>query len=168
MKALVTYYSDSGNTAKVAEGLFKGLKVKNKALVSIEKVTSLKEYDIIYCGFPVIEHSVPMKVQTFLKTIPANSNIAFFSTHGSVRDGAKARTAFETAGTLVKSSRILGTFGVRGGVKQSVIDALQNKPEHKPWIDEAISAAGHPNESDLNDVAQFANQVLDKVKYKTA
>ena len=168
MKALVTYYSDSGNTAKVAEGLFNGLKIKDKTLMKIEKITSLKEYDIIYCGFPVIEHSIPLKVQSFLKTVPANSNIAFFATHGSVRNGIKAKTAFETAGTLVKYSRILGTFGVRGSVKQSVIDALENKPEHKSWVEEAISATGHPNESDLYDVALFANQVLEKIKYKSA
>ncbi len=166
MKTLVTYYSDSGNTAKVAEGLFNGLKVKDKTLLAIDKVTSLDEYDMIFCGFPVIEHSVPLKMQNFLKSIPAKSNIAFFATHGSVRDSAKAKTAFENAGTLVKYSKILGTFGVRGSVKQSVIDLLQNKPEHRPWVDEAITAVGHPNESDLNDAVQFANQMLEKVKYK--
>ena len=168
MKALVTYYSDSGNTEKVAKGLFQGLKAKEKTLKEISEVSSLDDYAIIFCGFPVIEHSVPMKMQSFLKSIPANSKVAFFATHGSLRDGIKARTAFEVAGTLLKSSKILGTFGARGQVKQSVFDALENKLEHKSWIDEAISAVGHPNESDLKDAAEFANKMLEKIKFQAA
>ncbi len=166
MKALVTYYSDSGNTELVAKGLFEGLKAKDKTLKKISEVSSLNEYDIIYCGFPVVEHSVPTKMQTFMKSIPANSKVAFFATHGSVRDGKKAKTAFEAAGTLVKSSKILGTFGVRGKVAQSVIEALENKLEHKSWIEEAISATKHPDESDLKDAADFANKMLEKIKFQ--
>lgn len=164
MKALVTYYSNSGNTEKVAKGLFEGLKAKEKAIVKVEDVESVEEYDVIFCGFPVIEHSVPAKVQSFIKSIPAGSKVAFFATHGVHREGIKAKTAFETAGALLKSSTNLGTFGVRGKVEDDVMESLGKRLEHQSWVEEAASAANHPNEEDLKDAADFANKMLEKVK----
>lgn len=164
LKALITYYSESGNTKKVAEGIYDGLTLKNKTISDISNVQNLDDYDIIFCGFPVYDHSVPPKMQAFLKAIPSGSNIAFFSTHGVHTNTVKSKTAFEVAGTLVGSSRILGTFGTRGKVEESVREAYGDKLVNKSWTDESITAVGHPNESDIEDAKQFAAKMLEKIK----
>jgi flavodoxin I len=164
MRVLVAYYSETGNTAKIAQALFDGLTAKEKELKEINDVLSVDGFDLIFCGFPVMEHSVPIKMQDFLKKIPAGAKIALFSTHGSFTDGLKSTTAFENAAVLASAAKLLGTIGCRGKVKQAVLDTLEKKPEHKSWVEEAFSASSHPNESDLQDAANFGNVILKKAK----
>ncbi|MBU2647952.1 flavodoxin family protein [bacterium] len=164
MRALVVYYSETGNTAKVAQALFDKLKTKEKQIKEIDDVSSLDGVDLIFCGFPVIEHSVPIKMQKFLKNIPAGAKIALFSTHGSFTDGLKSSTAFENAMTLASAAKVLGTIGFRGKVRQTLLDELEKHPIHKSWVEEAFSAGNHPNQSDLEDAANFGNVILNKFK----
>ena len=58
MKALVTYYSQTGNTEKLARAIYKAIHVEKK-LLPIEELKSVEGYDIIFVGFPVQAHSVP-------------------------------------------------------------------------------------------------------------
>ena len=62
MKALVAYYSESGNTEKLAKAIYEGINVSDKEIASISDA-SAKDYDIIFIGFPVQASSVPGKVE---------------------------------------------------------------------------------------------------------
>ncbi len=163
MKALVTYYSETGNTEKLARALYETIPIA-KEIKPIQEVTSAVGYDIIFCGFPVLAHSVPGKVQPFLKGLPEGQKIAFFSTHGSLRGGQLPKQAFEHAIGLASHATILGHFGCRGNVNQKIIDALMQKPEHRAWAEEAQSAEGHPDKADLEDAKKFALDMLAKVR----
>ena len=156
MKALVTYYSQTGNTKKVAQSVFGGIERVEKELVPMEEVQGLDGYDVVFCGFPVQAHSVPAAVEKFLKGIPEGALVALFATHGSLRGGELAVSAFYYAMSLASKAKIIGTFGCRGKVKYSLLEALMNKPEHKAWALEAQGAAGHPDAADLEDAGEFA------------
>jgi flavodoxin len=162
MKALVTYYSETGNTKKLAEAVYDGIEQAEKEILSIKDVADVEDYDIVFCGFPVQAHSLPRKMEAFLKKIPEGKKVALFGTHGSLRGGEMAITAFHHALSLVK--RVLGTFGCRGKVKSDLIDQLMKKPEHKAWAMEAQSAAGHPDAADLEDAKEFARQMVRKAR----
>ena len=162
MKALVTYYSETGNTKKLAEAVYEGIEQAEKEILSIKDVTDVGGYDIVFCGFPVQSHGVPGKMEVFLKRIPEGKKVALFGTHGSLRGGEMAVTAFHHAISLVK--RVLGTFGCRGKVKSSLIDQHMQKPEHRAWAMEAQSAAGHPDAADLEDAREFARQMIRKAR----
>ena len=41
-----------------------------------------------------------------------------------------------------------------------LIDSLQEKPEHKAWVEEALTADGHPDQHDLADAKKFTLQML--------
>ncbi len=164
MKALVTYYSDTGNTKKLAEAIYDGIKEAKKDLITLADVNTVDEYDVVFCGFPVQAHTVPGKVGNFIKGLPEGTNIAFFATHGSLRGGELAIAAFYEATRLASRLNILGTFGCRGKVKDSIIEALMKKVEHKPWAQEAQSAAGHPDQGDLEDAKDFADAMITKVR----
>ena len=164
MKALVTYHSDTGNTEKVAQAIFESIERAEKDIMPLKDVKNVEDYDLIFCGFPVQAHSVPSKVEPFLKNIPEGKNLALFATHGSLRGGELAITAFYYALSLASKAKIVGTFGCRGKVKPSLLDALMEKPEHKAWAMEAQSAAGHPDEADLVDAKEFAKWMLTKVR----
>lgn len=162
MKALVTYYSQTGNTKKVAQAIFEAITME-KEIKSLKEMSDFSGYDIIFFGFPVHAHSVPEKAATLIGKLPAGQKIAFFSTHGSMRDGQLPKQALEHAFGLAVGQKILGSFGCRGQVSQPIIDALMKSPEHKAWAEEAAGANGHPDDSDLADTRKFVSEILAKV-----
>jgi flavodoxin len=158
MKVLVAYFTQTGNTEKVARAIYEAVRAE-KELLPVHEVKDPGGYDIIFCGFPVQVHSVPLAVEDFIKQIPAGRKIALFTTHGSLRGGKLATTAVEYAITLASKLKVLGTFGCRGKVDPKIIDDLLKKPEHRAWAEAAEGAATHPDESDLEDARQFARKV---------
>ncbi len=159
MKALVTYFSHTGNTEKIANAIYDVIRVEKK-IAPISEVEGVDEYDIIFCGFPVQTHSVPPVAVGFIKNLPAGKKLAIFTTHGSLRGGQLAVTAIEQAVSLAMNSKVLGTFGCRGKVTQRVIDDLMKKPEDRAWAQEAQSADSHPDSADLDDAKDFALKMI--------
>ena len=164
MKVLVAYLSESGNTEKLAKAVFEGIESSEKEILSIKDAAGVEGYDVIFIGFPVQSHSVPGKVEAFVKTLPDGQKVAYFATHGSMRGGELAVTAFYHALTISKNAVILGTFGCRGQVKQSIIDALMPKVEHRAWALEAQGAMGHPDAADLEDGKGWAKKMIVKAR----
>ena len=162
MKALVAYYSQTGNTEKVARAIYEAITME-KTLAPVTEVESVAGYDIVFIGFPVHSHSVPSKALPIFKLLAEGQKIAFFSTHGSLRGGQLPKQAVEHALGLAVKAKVLGTFGCRGGVDERIIEMLMQKPEHKAWAEEAQGAAQHPDAHDLADAKEFARQVIAKV-----
>jgi len=96
MKILVTYLSQTGNTKKIAEAIFESLE-GDKSIKPMDEVQEIENYSLIFIGFPVHSHSVPYKIEIFLRKIPRGKKIALFSTHGSLTGGRLAREALEHA-----------------------------------------------------------------------
>ncbi len=159
LKTLVTYESRTGNTKKIAEAIC-GAVEGEKSLIPIAEGPNLDEFSLIFIGFPVHSHSVPYKVETFLKSIPAGKKVAFFSTHGTLTGSRLSREALEYAATLASKARVLGTFTCRGKVSPEVLEVLSKSPEHTAWTEMAASARSHPDESDLKDAQAFAQWIL--------
>jgi flavodoxin len=161
MKVLVTYYTQTGNTEKVARAIYDGLTM-DKMILPAAEVKSRDGYDLVFCGFPVQAHSVPGKMAEFIKGLPKGQKVAFFATHGSLRGGQLPRQAFESAAGLAINLKVLGQFGCRGKVDAKIIDALMKKPEHQAWAEVAQSAEGHPDAADLKDARLFAQEIVDR------
>lgn len=166
MKVLVAYYSDTGNTKKVADAVYDAIGESEKEICLAKEASNLSDYDLIFCGFPVQSMGLPAKMEEFVKGIPEGKNVAFFATHGSLRGGELAITAFYAALGLAKNLKVMGTFGCRGVVKQAIVDALLKKAEHRGWALEAQSAVGHPDEADLEDAKAFAVSMVTKARAK--
>jgi flavodoxin len=162
MRALVTYYSQTGNTEKVARAIYEAIPVE-KELLPVQDVKKTAGYDIIFVGFPVHAHSVPAMLHPFFKSLPAGQHIALFCTHGSLRSGQLPRQALEHAIGLSSRVKIVGTFNARGRVDEKIIDSLMKQAEHRAWAEEAQGAGEHPSEMDLADVREFAREVLAKI-----
>ena len=162
MKVLVTYYSQTGNTEKLARSIYEAIHVE-KEFRPIQEVKSVEGYDVIFVGFPVHAHSVPAKALPFFKNLPEGQNIALFCTHGSLRGGQLPKQALEHAIGLATRAKILGTFGVRGKVDAKIIESLVKQAEHRAWAEEAQGASNHPDDDDLADGKEFARSVLAKI-----
>jgi flavodoxin len=165
MNILVAYYSETGNTRKVAETIFSAIRDTRKKLLAIDQAEDLDAYDLIFCGFPVQHHSVPAKMVHFMQQLPKGKKLAIFATHGSLRGGEKAVSAFYAAISLAKGQTILGTFGCRGQVKFQLLDEWMESPQHQAWAIEAQSANGHPDAADLEEASTFAETMLYAVEH---
>jgi len=159
LKILVTYESRTGNTKEIAEAIFEAVE-GDKTIVPIRERPDCDDFSLIFIGFPVISHSIPINVETFLKSIPAGKKIAFFSTHGTLTGSRLSREAIEYAATLTTKAHLLGTFSCRGKVSLEALDTLGKSPEHTAWTEMAASARSHPDEGDLNDARAFARWIL--------
>ena len=158
-KILVTYYSLTGNTEKVAGAIFDVLD-GDKTIKTMDDAQNLDEYEPIFIGFPVHSHSVPFKTEELIKRIPAGKKIALFSTHGSLTGSRLSPEALEHASILASSSKILGTFTCRGKVSLQAMEKLSKSPEHKAWVEMAASAQTHPDENDLEDARSFSKWIM--------
>ncbi len=158
-KILVTYFSLSGNTKKVAEAIYEELDGE-KTLKKVDEIQDLSLYDLLFIGFPVHSHSVPFKIEELLKKIPPGKKIALFSTHGSLTGSRLSREALEHATILASKAKILGTFSCRGKVSLQAMEVLSKSPEHKAWTEMAASARTHPDENDLEDARVFTNWIM--------
>jgi flavodoxin len=158
---LVAYFSQTGNTKKVAEAIYENIE-GDKQIMPVREAQkeAIEDYDLIFIGFPVHSHGVPFAMESFIKKIPPDKKIAFFSTHGSLTGGKLSREAIEHASVLASRTRLLGTFSCRGKVSLTALDILKKSPEHRAWADMAASASTHPDEHDLGEAASFAKWII--------
>ena len=157
-RVLVTYFSRTGNTRKIAEAIH-GALGGDPDLLPMDKVKDLAHYGLVFIGFPVQSHSVPYDVEKFLKNVPDGKNIALFSTHGSLPGMKLSGEAIEYASVLVSKARLLGTFSCRGKVSMQALEVLGKSPEHEAWADMAATANTHPDEHDIADARAFATWI---------
>ncbi len=76
----VIYYSETGNTKKVAQAIASALKCK---AISIENIKNIKKYNTIFIGSPVYMWNPAPEVKKFIrKSSLKNKKIAVFCTFG--------------------------------------------------------------------------------------
>ncbi len=163
MKILVAYYSRTGNTKKIAESIYQALEGERADIRPMGEIVSVDDYSLIFCGFPVEAHSVPLPAQSFLKSIGKEKKVALFSTHGSVKGGQMPREAIKSAAGIVQAE-IIGSFTCKGEVGRDVIDQMMKSAQHCAWAREAESAKSHPDSADRDDAAFFAKSILKKIR----
>lgn len=146
MKCLVIYFSQTGNTEKVAKAIQKGIKqaAGQCDIAKIKDVNPWKlyEYDLIGMGCPVIGFQEPMNVMAFINNIKymGGKHVFVFDTHAT-------RGEFFFPSIVPKLRRkgmiVAGMFDCYGG--------MGNNP-----------TAGHPDEIDLKEAEQFGKDIVER------
>ena len=80
MNVLVTYWSQTGNTRKIAQTIFDAINC-NKELKTFEEVDALDGFDLTFIGFPIMQFGPAKSAMTFIKSHAEGQNIALFVTH---------------------------------------------------------------------------------------
>ncbi len=171
MKILVTYFSNTGNTEKVAQSIKNGLEGQHVDLKPIKEVepSSLKEYDIIFLGSGIyasrVNKALPDLINAAQELPP---NFAFFSTHASAdsyQDGFKlVKRKLEKV-----KSKIISEFDCMGeniGIPEATIKSMLEKlpPEKRKEAEEfQKKLKGRPNDEDLEKATKFAQSIIKKL-----
>jgi len=146
MKSLVVYYSESGNTEKVAKVIALSIAGDIKR-VEETRPEELTDYDLIFIGTPVHSSRPARKIENFLDELPqlqGKKAAAFCTTHlfGDKETFQILKEKLEKKGitfiggfSCLGWSRLVGNLGPR------------------------IFNRGRPNEEDLRKASEFAKRV---------
>jgi flavodoxin len=161
MKILVTYYSETGNTKKVAEAIISAISSESY-LMRVEEISSVENYDFIFLGFPVHQSGMPKVVKEFLKEMK-NKRIAFFITHAMPKDAPLFEKQMSNCKSALAENELIGIFSCKGELSEKT--ALQMAESENESIRNfgkmRINTLYHPNQEDLNNAKQFAKLLID-------
>ncbi|MFX1320984.1 MAG: flavodoxin family protein [Promethearchaeota archaeon] len=168
MKILITYFSQTGNTEKVAISMKEALTNEEVDLLPVKNVdpTNLSTYDLIFLGSGVYASRAHNSVVNLIKNAPdLPPKFAFFCTHQSLdfyqKPFIKINKIFEK-----NNCKLLGTFDCVGenlGIpKETQIAMLNRLPEEqrKKAEEDWKKSKDRPNNDDLENAKKFTQSII--------
>ena len=170
MKVLVTCYSQSGNTEKIAKAIWEEASQANEAdCKKLEDITPemVAGYDVIFIGSPLHSGSLAAPVKECLGVLEATSGqkLAGFITHVAPAYPDQDLDGFTEpikAACKEKGIEYVGCFDCQGFLAESMHAAVQKKLglSDDAWADMVKQMTGRPNEEDLANAKACARKVL--------
>jgi flavodoxin I len=163
MKTLVAYFTQTGNTGKVAEAIFSEI-TGDKDMLAIGDLENLDGYDLVFYGFPIQAGHPAKDAADFLVLNGAGKKVALFATHGAPESADRVGPWLDGMRTLVAASgaELLGLFNCQGEASQQITEFLLNSdnPEMQQYGKEAALAKGFPDEAGLEKAREYAREIL--------
>ena len=167
MKILVTYWSGTGNTRKVAEAIFRALPGE-KTIKPFDKVETLDGYDIAFIGFPVMQFGPPPAARKFIAAHATGRKIALFITHAMLTRGgdtgqqAMLEKELEKCRTACSNAELVDLFHCQGELSIEAARELiaSNIPMLAQFAAMQPLTAGHPDQVELEQAEEFALKVI--------
>ena len=183
MRVLVGYYSETGNTARVArvihkEALSQGHEAHLKAIGDVT-VAALSAYDLVFLGSACHDADLARPAKQFLERLPSSPTfkLAGFVTHAryAPEGGDREQRAHETwASRCALSFRqagqekgidFLGYFGCQGAPSPPIEQFIHRNivTDEREWEEYIQEVRKHPDEGDLRRAREFAREVLARI-----
>lgn len=167
MKILVTYSSKTGNTKKLAEGIYEGLGNMDKAILPMSEATDISAYDIVLAGYWVDKGGANTEAAEYLKTIKGKK-VGLFATLAFWPDSEHAYKSILAGEALVKDeNHVIGKYICQGKIDPKMIEMFKKMPEgnpHRPTPEKekryAISA-NHPSAADIAVAAEMFRERIE-------
>jgi len=179
MKILITYFSQTGNTEKIAKAIHEvSSKNHESTLKGLKKVKigELEDYDLVFIGSPCHDSDLAKPTLRFLKKIPNSPKyvIAGFFTHSTFLPEGEERIKMlseKWSGKCVstfeelkkkKNVNFKGYFRCQG-IPSPPIEQFIHKTiikDEEEWADFIEEVKKHPNENDIEDAKKFAQDIL--------
>lgn len=167
MKILVTYSSLTGNTKKLAEGIYNGIGDYEKDILPMKDVKSLDEYDTVIAGYWVDKGGANKEAAEFLKTIKGKK-VGIFATLAFWPDSDHGAKSIKAGADLVsENNHVIGRFICQGKISESILKKFESLPEDNPHYitpekkkRHKISAS-HPSQLDIDYAAALFKESLD-------
>ena len=169
LKILITYFTNTGNTEKVANSMKDGLKVHDVDIIPVKDVDpkTLNSYDIVFLGSGVYASRIDISAVTLIKKavpdLPAK--FVYFCTHASLK---LYQEPFKRITTIIKehNCEIIGEFDCVGENLGIPLDTqlamLERLPEDQRETakKDREKIKGRPNKTDLENAKLFANTLI--------
>jgi hypothetical protein len=156
---LVTYYTRTGNTRKVAEAIFDALP-EPKEIRPIAEVESVESYRLAFVGFPLWQFAPAPPAAEFLRAKCAHARIAVFHTQGSAPDFWQV-TEVEDRIRGLCAAHIVDRFSCAAEVSDDVIQMIETIPQYAPFAAQARKTKGLPDARSLDEARAFAKRLAE-------
>jgi flavodoxin len=170
MKVLVIYFSQTGNTEKIAMAICEEASQANEAeLKKLEDINTdeVAGYDFIFIGSPLHASNLAAPVKEFLAGIQASSSqkMAGFITHFAPAYPEQAMDGFAEpikAACQEKGMEYKGCFDCQGALTESLHEKVKESQNltDEQWSDMVKQMTGRPNDEDAANAKVFAKEVL--------
>ena len=178
MRILVAYYTQSGNTEKVAKAIHEEAeKNHDSVLLAIDNINfENMDYDLIFLGAPCHSSDIALAVKEVMDKFPENPGfrLAGFITHAApTLEEVGAEEVYErwvgkSEGSYVtfcneKGIDFVGFFNCQGVATQEVKDFIKDHiysesvEEYSKYVEKA---EGHPDAVDLENARTFAARMI--------
>lgn len=172
MKILISYFSNTGNTEKIALGIKEGMQGHEIDLMKAKETdpTLLNQYDLVVLGSGIYAGKVSKVLVNLIKkaeTLP--DKFAFFCTHASEDMYQNAWKVIRKK-LLIEEITIIGEFNCLGqqlGIPiQTRMEMLDNlPPERKSLLKKHLeNLKGRPNVTDIDNARKFGKSLVSKFK----
>jgi len=170
MKVLVAYYTQTGNTEKIAKAIHQEASLANE--VDLKKIgeldaTHLPSYDFIFVGSPLHAGNLAGPVKEFLNNMPtgAGKKMAGFITHFAPAYPQQAMDGFTEplkAACRDKGMEYKGCFDCQGALTESLHEMVRKRQNlsEEQWKKMVEQMTGRPNDEDAGKARAFAREVL--------
>jgi len=183
MQVLVTYFSQTGNTRRVAEAIREEVSARGFAcaLRDLTELTpsDLADYDLVFVGSACHSASLAEPALKLLEGVNSSAGftLAGFATHSVAPPGSSVgsrtlyekwagncRLAFEKA-CENSSVGFLGYFGCQGAPSPPIEEFIHQTIITDPneWEEYVTSVRSHPDAADIASAKQFAVNILDSI-----
>jgi len=169
LKILITYFSNTGNTEKVANSMKDGLTDHDVDIIPVKDVDpkTLNSYDIVFLGSGVYASRIDKSAVTLIKKagpdLPAK--FVYFCTHASLK---LYQEPFKRITTIIKehNCEIIGEFdcvgenlGIPLDTQLVMLERLPEDQREKAKKDRE-KIKGRPNKTDLENAKLFATTLV--------
>ncbi len=174
MNILVTYFSQTGNTEKIARVIHEEASaISSSILKKIDETgpSSLDDFDLVFIGSPCHAGTLAAPVRELLSLIPDKPrfHLSGFLTHAS---SAYKKSDYENCFTffssLCKKKGILyhGCYECQGYLVPNLHEFIKKskKIPDDEWARMVDAMNGHPDSNDLAHARTFAKNVIDEMK----
>ena len=158
MKILITYSSKTGNTKKLASGIYKNIREEcglNVSIKPINEVKCIEDYDAILIGYWVDKGGPNKEAKEFMKGI-RNKKVGIFATLGAYPDSNHGFNSLVKGEDLLKENNaIIGKYICQGAVDSNLIEAFKklDSNNYHAITDEKLRrykiAKLHPNDAEI-------------------
>jgi len=179
---LVVYYSETGNTRKVAGAIYEEVSTEHEAeLKRVEEITvdSLDDYDLVFLGSACHSADLARPAKRILNAIPKSPRfkLAGFFTHATYTSGesqsqnalfnrwaSKCVTSFQEV-SKEKQINFKGYFNCQGAPSPPIQEFIRREIVKSPdeWEEYIKEVMKHPTSEDLKKAREFARKILSQV-----
>jgi flavodoxin len=161
MKVLVAYFSQTGQTKKVADAIYETIS-GDRELAELGTVDSLEGYDLSFIGFPIIAFGPAPQGKAFLEERAPGKKVALFITHAAPNGEKGLEDWLDKCRDAAAGCELVGLFDCRGELSQQIADVLvkSDNPMMQEFGRRRPDTVGYPDESCLEQARQFARDML--------
>jgi flavodoxin len=165
MKVLVTYFSQTGNTKKIAEAIFEEIHTE-KEIKPLKEVSNLEGYDFAFIGFPVHGFGPTKNAADFIKKHAKDKKVALFVTHAMPPDMDMLQGLLNKCKKPANKADLVNFYDCQGELAEKVAQMLMKSgnPQMEQFGKMRDMTVGHPNAEEIENARIFARETIAKLK----